>query len=157
MKYTKLAFTSFAVAAFAMGCKPSNEKVEANNDEATAQQIDKVTKETKEAALEMKDYAYAQKAEFVATMKTQLAGLNKDLDQLAARIEKSSDAAKAEAKPKIEALRDQKAKLTRQLDNARDATESTWDDVKAGFKKGYGELKDGLQQSREWMSEKIAP
>ncbi len=157
MKYTKLVITSLAVAAFAVGCKPSEENVVAKDREAAAPQIESVTMETKEAAREMKDYAYAQKSEFVAAMQMQLDDLNKELDQLSARIEKSSDAAKAEAKPKIEALRDQKAKLTRQLDNARDATESTWDDVEAGFKKGYGELKDGLQQARGWVSEKIAP
>ena len=68
-------------------------------------------KETKEAAQEMKDYAYAQKAEFVAKMQGQLDEINRDLDQLAAKIEKASDAAKAEAKPKLQALRDQTAKL----------------------------------------------
>ena len=157
MKYNKLAIASFVVAAFAVGCKPSEEKVAADSREATAKQIDKVKKETKEAAQEMKDYAYAQKAEFVAKMQTQLADLHKELDQLAAKIEKSSDAAKAEAKPKIEALREQAARLTKQLDVAKDATESTWNDVKAGFKKGYGELKDGFQQARQWVSDKIAP
>ena len=74
-----------------------------------------------------------------------------------ARVEKSSDAAKAEAKPKLQALRDQTAKLTKQLDEAKNATESTWDSVKAGFKKGYGELKDGFQAARQWVSDKIAP
>jgi hypothetical protein len=43
-----------------------------------------------------------------------------------------------------------------QLDVARNATESTWDSVKAGSKKAYGELKDGFQQARQWVSEKIA-
>ena len=157
MKYNKLFIASFAVVAFAVGCKPSEEKVAAQNREATAQQIDKVATETKEAAQDMKDYAYAEKTEFVAKMQTQLAGINKDLDQLSARIEKSSDAAKAEAKPKLQALREQTARLNEQLDKAKDATESTWNDVKAGFKKGYGELKDGFQQARQWVSDKIAP
>ena len=79
------------------------------------------------------------------------------LDQLAAKIEKSSDTAKAEAKPKLDALRGQAAKLNKKLDEARNATESTWDDVKAGFKKGYAELKDGFNQARQWVSDKIAP
>ena len=38
-------------------------------------------------------------------MQSQLAEINRDLDQLSAKIEKSSDAVKAEAKPKFEALR----------------------------------------------------
>ncbi len=157
MKYHPFAITFLAVAAFSVGCKPSEEKAAAGNRDATAQQIDKVATETKAVAQDMKDYAFAQKAEFVEKMQSQLAEINKDLDQLSAKIEKSSDAAKAEAKPKLEALRTQTAKLDKQLDEARSATESTWNDVKAGFKKGYGELKDGFQQARQWVSDKIAP
>ena len=157
MKHQKLVITFLSVAAVAVGCKPSAEKSATENREPTAQQFDKVKTETKEAAQAMKDYAFAQKAEFVATMEKQLAELNRDLDQLADKVEKSSDAAKAEAKPKIQALREQVGRLNTKLDEARNATESTWDDVKAGFKKGYGELKDRFQQARQWVSDKIAP
>ena len=157
MKHKQLAVAFFAITAFVVGCKPSAEQSAAENREATAQQFDKVKKETKEAAQEMKDYAYAEKTEFVATMQGQLDEINRDLNQLAAKIEKSSDAAKAEAKPKLQALRDQAAKLNQQLDEVKNATESTWGDVKAGFKKGYSELKDGFNQARQWVSDKIAP
>ena len=157
MKHKHLAIAMLAITAFAVGCKPSAESATDQDRKATTEQIDKVRKETKEAAKEMKDYGYAQKAEFVATMQGQLDVINRDLDQLAAKIEKSSDAAKAEVKPKLQALRDQTAKLTKQLDEAKNASESTWGDVKAAFKKGYSELKDGFQQARQWVSEKIAP
>jgi len=156
MKHNYLLITLLGAAALAVGCDRS-EKSTTDTPEATTQQFDKVKKETKEAAQDMKDYAYAQKAEFVEKMQAQLAEINRDLDQLSAKIEKASDAAKAEAKPKLQALRDQTAKLTKQLDEAKGATESTWDDVKAGFKKGYSELKDGFQQARQWVSDKIAP
>lgn len=150
MKHIKLTITFLALTAFAVGCKPSEEK-------ATSQQIEQIAQETKEAAEEMKDYTYTQKAEFVENMRNQLAEINRDLDQLSAKVEKSSDAAKAEAKPKLQVLRDQTARLTKQLDDARSATESTWEDVKTGFKKGYSELKDSFNQTRQWMSDKIAP
>jgi cytochrome c556 len=149
MKHKQLAITFLAITAFAVGCKPSAEQSATETRQATAQQFDKVKKETKEATQEMKDYTYAQKAEFVAKMQGQLDEINRDLDQLAAKIEKSSDAAKAEVKPKLQALRDQTAKLTKQLDEAKNATESTWGDVKAGFQKTYGELRDELQAERQ--------
>ena len=157
MKSNSLLLTLLSVATFAVGCKPTSETTTVENRDATAAQLDKAKKETKEAAQEIKDYSYTQKSEFVDKMQTQLADINRDLDQLSAKIEKSSEAAKAEAKPKLQALRDQTARLTKQLDVAKSATESTWNDVKAGFKKGYGELKDGFQQARQWVSEKIAP
>jgi chromosome segregation ATPase len=150
MKNTLLIITLFAVASLAVGCKPSD-----NN--STAQQLDKVKTETKADAQEMKDYAFAQKAEFVATMEGQLDALNKDIDALSAKIERSSDAVKADAKPKLQALRDEAAGLNKQLDEAKNATESTWDSVKAGTKKAYNGLQEDFAQARQWASDKIAP
>ena len=148
MKHSSLIIAFLAVAAFAVGCK---------KEETTSQQLDKAKTETKAAAQDMKDYTFAQKAEFTEKMRSQLAEINKDLDQLGAKIEKSSDAVKAEAKPKLQALREQTAQLNKQLDEARNATESTWDSVKSGTRKAYDAVKEGFQQSRQWVSEKIAP
>jgi uncharacterized protein with FMN-binding domain len=148
MKNKTLAITFLAAAALAVGC---------NQEQTTSQQTDKVQAETKAAAQDMKDYTYAQKSAFVEKMQVQLAALNHDLDQLAAKVESSSDAVKAEAKPKLQALRDQTAQLNQQLDDVRNATESTWDSVKRGFKKAYESSKDGFNQARQWASDKIAP
>jgi cytochrome c556 len=148
MKNRNLMISLLVLSGFVMGCE---------KEPTTSQQIDKVQAETKQAAQDMKDFTYAQKSAFVETMQTQLAALNRDLDQLSAKVEKSSDTAKAEAKPKLQALRDQASKLNEQLDKAKSATESTWDDVKTGTKKAYAELADGFQQARQWVSDKIAP
>jgi len=148
MKHKSLLLAFLSVAAFTVGCDKAD---------TASQQLDKVQEKTAEAAQDMKDYTFAQKAEFVEKMQGQLAEINKDLDQLAARIEKSSDAVKAEAQPKLQALRDQTARLNKQLDDVKNATESTWDSVKAASKKAYNELKDGFNQARQWVSEKIAP
>jgi ElaB/YqjD/DUF883 family membrane-anchored ribosome-binding protein len=148
MKNKTLAITFLSIAAFAVGC---------NKEQTTSQQLENVKTETKQAAQDMKDYTFAQKDEFVKQMQIQLDALNKDLDQLAAKIDSSSDAVKAEAKPKLQALRDQATQLNKQLDEARNATESTWDSVKSGFQKAYEATKDGFNQARQWVSDKIAP
>ena len=148
MKHKHLLLSLLAVAAFAVGC---------NKEQTTSQQIDQVQAETKQATQDMKDYTYAEKTEFVEKMQAQLAALNKDVDQLSAKVEKASDAIKAEAQPKLQALRDQTAQLNKQLDEAKNATESTWDSVKGGFKKAYEASKEGFQEARQWVSEKIAP
>ena len=151
MKNKTLAITFLSIAAFAVGCSKEQK------EQTTNQQIETVKTETKQAAQDMKDYTYAQKAEFVKAMQAQLDTLNKDLDQLSAKIDKSSDTVKAEAKPKLQALRDQAAQLNKQLDDAKNATESTWDSVKAGFQKAYDATKDGFNTARQWVSDKIAP
>ncbi len=148
MKNKTLFLTLLSIAAIAAGC---------NKEQTTSQQLDKVQTETTQAAQDMKDYTFAQKAEFVKTMQGQLDALNKDLDQLSAKIDNSSDAVKAEAKPKLQTLRDQAAQLNKQLADAQNATESTWDSVKAGSQKAWDALKDGFQQTRQWVSDKIAP
>ena len=148
MKHNTLLLSILCTGAFVVGC---------NKEPTTTQQIDKAKEDTKEVAQDMKDYAFAQKAEFVEKMQNQLNEINRDLDSLAAKVEKSNDAAKAEAKPKLQALRDQTAKLAKQLDEAKNATESTWDSVKAGSKKAFNEVKDGFNQARQWVSDKIAP
>jgi chromosome segregation ATPase len=156
MKNRYLLITLLGTAALVAGCdRPETSTTD--TPKATAKQLDKIRTDTKAAAQDMKDYAYAQKAEFVAKMQVQLDEINRELEELSAKIEKASDTVKSEAKPKLEALRAQLASLTKQLDQAKSATDSTWADVKAGFNKGYNELKEGFQQARQWVSDKIAP
>ena len=151
MKNNSLAITFLTIASFAVGCKPADE------NSTPQQQLDKVKTETKADAQEMKDYAFAQKADFVARMQGQLDALNKDIDTLSVKIENSSDAVKADAKPKLQALRDHAAQMNQQLADAKNATASTWDSVKASSAKAYNVLKDDFQQSRQWVSDKVAP
>ena len=148
MKHKTLVLTLLSAAAVAVGC---------NKQPSTSEQLDHANTETKQAAQDMKDYTYAQKSAFVETMQTQLAALNRDLDQLSAKVESSSDTVQAEAKPKLQALRDQAAQLNKQLDDVKNASESTWDSVKSGFKKSYEASKDGFNQARQWVSDKVAP
>ena len=150
MKHQTLLIAFVAVAVLSVGCdKPST----------TSQKIDQLQTETKAATQDFqdRDYTFAQKAEFTEKLKAQLAEINRDLDQLAAKIERASPAAKTEAQPRLQALRDQAAKLNTHLDEAQHATESTWETVKAGSKNAYKELKEGFTQARQWVSDKIAP
>jgi predicted neutral ceramidase superfamily lipid hydrolase len=148
MKKQILLVTFVSAAAFVVGC---------NKEPSTSQQIDKVQTETKQTAQDMKDYTFAQKAEFVKFMQGQLAALNADLDKLAAKVDSSSDAIKADAKPKLQALRDQATQLNQQLADAQNATETTWDSVKAGSQKAYDSMARGVTDARQWISDKIAP
>lgn len=148
MKNITLLVTFLSAAAFIVGCEKQT---------TTAQQMDKAQSETKQAAQGMKDYTYAQKAEFCTAMQAQLTALDQDLDKLSAKIDSSSDAVKAEAKPKLQAMRDQAAKLKLQLADVPNATESTWDSVKAGSQQTYDALAKSFADARQWVSDKIAP
>ena len=148
MKNKTLLVTFLSAAAFAVGCE---------KEKTASQQLDSVKTETKQAAADMKDYTFAEKDEFVKYMQGQLTTLNQDLDTLSAKIDSSSDAIKAEAKPKLQALRDQATKLNQQLADDSNATESTWDSVKAGTKKAYDATAASFANARQWVSDKIKP
>jgi paraquat-inducible protein B len=148
MKKITLLVSLLSAAAFVVGC---------DQDKTASQQMDQVKTETKQAASDMKDYTFAEKDEFVKYMQGQLATLNADLDTLSAKIDSSSDAIKAEAKPKLQALRDQAAKLNQQLADDSNATASTWDSVKAGTQKAYDAMAADFADARQWVSDKIKP
>lgn len=162
MKKTKAVLTFLAAAVLAMGCKPPAEKTPAQlNLDAATDKVAVKTKESAQASRELtaarKEYAYAQKAEFVAEKQSQLAEVDRDLDLLAIKVESGSDVTRSDARPKLQVLRDNSSRLKKQIDEAKAATESAWEDVKTGTSKTYDELKDGFQQARQWVSEKIAP
>jgi len=143
MKNKILVFTLLSSALFAAGC---------NKEQTTSEQIEKVKTETKEAAQDMKDYTFAEKAKFTEEMQSQLAVINRSLNELDGKIEKASDSARAEAKPKLQALREKMDQLGKQLGGATNSTESTWETVKTDSKKAYNELKDEVNQARQWVS-----
>ncbi len=85
MKHQYLLLSILAASALAVGCQQQPPDVTTEPREAAAKQLDKIKADTAQAAQDMKDYAYAQKAQFVAEMQPRLAEINQDLDQLSAK------------------------------------------------------------------------
>jgi len=141
----------FTVITLAASCSSSSD----DHSQAAFDQSPKGQADIKQAAQDKADYTYAQRAEFTKEMKGEIAAITLDIEKLSAKVEKGSDAAKAEAKPKLQTLRDQVAALNADLDKVPSATESTWDSVKAGCAKGYTSLKDSCLAVRQWVSDKI--
>jgi hypothetical protein len=159
MRNTILVTMFLIAAASAVGCtsKDGRSAAAPKQQGSAAVQLDKAKAETKQAAQAMRDYAYAEKAEFVDRMKKELVSIQEELDRLGAKVEKASGAAKDDAKVKLQAARDKWAQAKKQLDQAETATESSWDDVKTGFKQSYADLQDSFTKTRQWLSDKIAP
>jgi len=152
-----LFVTSLLAVALTLGCKPAAEKPSAQTPETTSQQLEKAQTATKEAAQQIRNYTFEQKDEFVTAMQAQLADLNRSLDELSTKIENSSEAVKAEAKPKLAALREKATQLNKQLGEVTGATQTTWNGIKADAENAYSALKEGVKQSRQAISDKIAP
>jgi uncharacterized protein YukE len=150
--------TFVLAAALATGCAPVEEKSAAGPTRGeTAARREKAKTEVKEAARAIQDYAYAQKAELIDKMNKELVEIQNEVDRLAAKVDQSSDTAKEEAKTKVTALREKYIQAKKQLEQAESATESTWDEMKGRFKKSHGELKNSVDKTRQWLSDKIEP
>jgi hypothetical protein len=148
MKKHALFLTFVAATLAATGC---------DKQRSTSQQLDRVQEKTADAAREIVDYSYAQKDEFVAKMRIQLADLNRELDALAAKVENATAAVKADAQPRIDAMRVQTARLNRQLDEVTSATESNWDKFKTEVRTAHDASREDFKKARQWLSDKIAP
>lgn len=156
MKKMVMVTTLLVVGALAAGCAERT-AVEQKQDATTAAQLDKAKVETREAAQAIQNYSYAQKVNFIDEMKKQLVTIQEELDLLSAKVDRSNSAAKADAKAKLDAVRGEWVLAKKQLDEAESANESTWDDVKNGFKKSYDALKNSFDNARQWLSDKIEP
>jgi hypothetical protein len=143
-------------AVGAGGCETSEAKPSAGVATESAEQ-QQIKQEATEAIQAAKDYAYAKRAEFVKDMQEELATINRTLKELTAKVARSNKAAKADAEAKLQALRDTAAELNSQLENARNAQETAWRQVKADFQKSNDDLKQAVAQARGWLSDKIAP
>ena len=159
MKVSTLAAAFFVAAALVVSCKSTTETSPSRTgqDSAAALQLVKAKAATAEAVVAMDDYAYARKAEFVAKMESELVATQEELDRLGVKVASSAGAVKAEATTKLDAARVKLAQSKQQLQQAENATESTWNDVKKGYKESYGGLKDSIVLTRQWLSDKIAP
>jgi chromosome segregation ATPase len=157
MKTPLVVASLFVVLALIASCKPAPDQPAGDGAKTAAASADKAAVAAKDTEPRVQDYAYAQKVDFVASMQAKLESLNRGIDELATKLESSSATVKAEAAPKLAALREEAKQLKQQIDAAQSATEATWADLKTGVQKSYAATKAGFDQARQWASEKIAP
>jgi len=100
------------------------------------------------------DYTYSQKDAFVAKSQEELDALDQNIKQLSDKVAGASTATKADGQAKLQNLRDKRAVLDKKLDEVKNATEATWNDVKKGFENSYDDLKNSLKQTWQSMSDK---
>lgn len=139
------------------GCVAQTDEPARDAKASSSAKLEKAKQETKEAAEAIRDYGYAEKAEFIAEMQKQLAEIQTELDRLSAEVEASKGQAKADAKVRLDRLREKWTATKQRLHEAEQAKESDWNTVKGDVKHSYGELKDSFDETRTWLSKEIAP
>jgi len=94
------------------------------------------------------DVSYAQKDDWISKLKSQASDVN-------AEIQRLSTNGSEEAKSKLETLKDKSKNLNVEIDKAQNATESTWNDVKASSKKAMDEASASFQDAKDWVAKKL--
>jgi len=159
MRNTTWLIPFLGVAALTLSCTSTEGKAAPAPipGETAAEELDNAITETAEAAEAINEYAYAQKAEFVAKTKQELLEIQQELDRLSAKADSVGGAVKAEAETTLGTVRKQWALTKTHLDAVENASESSWNDIERSFRKSYGQLKDSFEKSRQWLSDKIEP
>lgn len=144
-----------ALITFASGCNPSGDREAVSSEKAIDKQIEEVQASASDAADELSAYTYEQKQAFVSTMEAQLEEMENSLEEISESIANSSRAVKAEAEPKLTALKVKMEVLENQLESVKASGSSTWDTVKRSTGETYDDLKDSFNDLRQWLSDKL--
>ncbi len=163
MRHTIRAITFLLGAGLAVSCLPTDgiSTTGPRHRGSVKSLCDEAMADTKDAAQAMQDCAYARNDGFPDKGKNGSAErveLQREPDRLAGKVARSSGAAKVSAQAKREAVRGEWNQVKKKrVDQAESTAELSWDDVMGGFQKSYGDLKDSLAMTRQWLSDKLAP
>jgi nitrous oxide reductase accessory protein NosL len=138
MNKNSLLLVALAASALAAGCKNSADNAK---DSPTA--------------TDHYDYAYDKRDVYLADANADVAALDRKIDELAARAASAADNAKAEAQPKIEELRRQRAVLVQKLEALKKATAADWNEAKSDYLKSYNEAKTSCQNAWQRLTDKL--
>ncbi len=149
MKHHSLFAITLATAMLTLGCQRNSDAKRQPGDNGHAPNSATAHAPGHEAAQE--------KSAFVTAMKRELAILNGELDEFAAKAEQAGASVKAEAQPQIEAMRQRAARLNQRIDEAAEVSEANWQTFRSDVATTYEASKAEVQQARQWLSDKIAP
>ena len=101
------------------------------------------------------DVSFSQKQDLVSKMKSQLNDVNGEIEKLSSKASNSTDSASSDAKSKLETLKDKAKNLNVEIDKVQNATESTWNDIKASSRKAFDEAKNSFRDAKDWAAQKL--
>ena len=148
------------VGGLVMSCvEPTHDDAKDQSDEPgnPAKERENAMTATKEAAEALKVYAYAERDEFIDVANRDLAEIQAEMDRLRQVAARSRGAARADAEAKLEVVAERWADAKAHVERAESATESTWEDAQARYRKTRSDLKTSLDESRQWLSDRIEP
>ena len=100
------------------------------------------------------NYPYDKKDVFNDDASADLAELDQRINDLSVKAAAAGAAVQADAQPKIQKLRNDRAALDKKLDALKNATQANWNDLKTDYQKSDQEMKSSLEQTWQWLAQK---
>ena len=162
MKFTTLLFGLTVLSFLSVGCEPTGDRTsdpatETTRDQTTRTDGNRTDGAVGAGARDTREYAYEERTQFGVSMEAELEEINRSIDQLATRIDRADAETKAAASTRLNELRNQADLLQEQIDGAKNASASTWDNVKATTRETHTNLKNNFEDARQWISNKLEP
>ena len=110
-----------------------------------------VGKKIDDAAQAIRDYSVGQREEALESAKDVLAGADTRLEQLEDNLNRNwdrmSESARKHALETLKTLRRQRQDLSQSYGELKRSSSNAWDEVKGGFAKSYGALRDSFARA----------
>ena len=160
-----IAFASIFVLA---SCTNKTKQEEARED--VKEDVIELKQDVKEDMRDFNNYTYVEKEKFVADANEELKGINAEIAELKAELDRAGDTFSVETKAaynksivELEVLRDEYKK---NIDKVQNSTEETWDKTKKdvgdtynkakkGVKKGWDDMKRGVNEGVNKVKDKL--
>ena len=179
MKNKPLTYAAFAITLLATGCKQSNQADEystpnVTNSLSASQQMQNVKETASDAWQKVKNtttnvwadvkesmrpaanYTYEKKDDFVAGAKADLNALDQKIKEFSDKAASADDSVKNAAEAKLQDLQGKRMELDKKLDDAKNATQANWDEMKVGFQASYNNMKASIKQAWQWLANKLS-
>lgn len=163
MKKRKL-FTSmftFALASLFVFASCTNKTKQEEAKEDLKEDVVELKQDIEEEIRDFKNYTYADREKFLTDANEELDGINKDIAEMKAELDRTGDNISAESKAayqksiaELERLRDDYKK---NIDKVQNSTEDKWEETKKDvantYEKTKNSIKDGWNDLKRGMSE----
>lgn len=114
---------------------------------------EKVKTKASETVDASKEYASTKKKEFETKLKTELADLNQNIDELKVKAQSSGKEAKAGFQEQIDGLEKKRKDVAAKLDKLTKSSGKAWDRMKEGVEAAWTDLKSAYSKASDSFNE----
>lgn len=91
----------------------------------------------------------SERKAYVEKMHAQIDAVDARIKELTAKAENAKADARIEMQRKLDELREKRRQIDDRMDSLKNASEASWNDVKGGFERAWGELRSSVEHAAQ--------